>query len=187
MGSVGFWRVEGSERVFVPLLRGATGDLSTTLALALCAVIGLQVYGIRFLGLAGYGSRFVAVTKFVEFFRAIAHGQKAKVSLLFRGFLDVFIGVLDIFEEFTKIFSFSFRLFGNVFAGEVLLLVLAFLVPFLASLPFMLLEMFVGLIQAFIFATLTTAFLGKATTGHTSHASSSDHALPLPEGSTHSL
>jgi F-type H+-transporting ATPase subunit a len=182
VGSIGFWSNEGSERVFRPLLRAATSDMSTTLALAICAVIGMQAYGIRFLGVTGYGSRFLAIDKFVEYFRATFRGQKASAKLLLRGFLDVFIGVLDIFEEFTKIFSFAFRLFGNVFAGEVLLLVLAFLVPYLASLPFMLLELFVGLIQAFIFATLTTAFLGKATTGHASHVPASEPTLALPEG-----
>ncbi len=182
VGSIGFWSNEGGERVFRPLLRAATSDMSTTLALAICAVIGMQAYGIRFLGVRGYGSRFLAIDKFVEFFRASARGQSASASLLLRGVLDVFIGVLELFEELTKIFSFAFRLFGNVFAGEVLLLVLAFLVPFLASLPFMLLEMFVGLIQAFIFATLTTAFLGKATTGHAPQAASNAASLASLEG-----
>lgn len=182
VGSIGLWSTHEGERVFRPLLRAATSDMSTTLALAICSVIGMQVYGVRYLGLTGYGGKFVAVDKFVEFFRASARGQKAGVGLLFRGALDVFVGVLDVFEEFTKIFSFAFRLFGNVFAGEVLLLVLAFLVPYLASLPFMLLELFVGLIQAFIFATLTTAFLGKATTGHAAHGPESESSLAPAEG-----
>jgi F-type H+-transporting ATPase subunit a len=127
------------------------------------------VYSIRFLGIKGYSLRFVAIGRFREYFYARAHGKKAQKSLLFHGFLDLFVGVLDIFEEITKVFSFSFRLFGNVFAGEVLLFVLAFLVPFVVSVPFMVLELFIGFIQAFIFATLTTAFLGKATTSEAAH------------------
>jgi len=167
VGSLGFWQVVEGKRIFTPLLRGATSDLSTTLALAICAVISFQVYGIRFLGVTEYGERFVAVGKFVEFFRARAKGKKSKKGLLLQGVLGLFVGILDVFEEFIKVFSFSFRLFGNVFAGEVLLLVMAFLVPFLAAIPFMALELFVGLIQAFIFAALVTAFLGSATTGET--------------------
>jgi len=186
VGSLGFWSSEGGSQVFTPLLRGATSDLSTTLALAVCAVISLQVYSIRFLGIKDYGLRFIAVGKFREYFHAKAAGEKAQKSLLFRGALDLFVGVLDIFEEITKVFSFSFRLFGNVFAGEVLLLVIAFLAPYLVSIPFMVLELFVGFIQALIFATLTTAFLGKATTSETPHTSPKHNAIVHPKKSAQS-
>lgn len=163
VGSVGFWEEVGGERVFVPLLRGSTTDLNTTIALAACSVVSSQVYGIRFLGLTGYGSRFVAIGKFVAFFRHLARGEGLRISLLLGGALDQFIGLLEVFEELTKILSFSFRLFGNIFGGEVLLVVMAFLVPYGASIPFMGLELFGGFIQALIFAVLTAAFLGRAT------------------------
>jgi len=68
--------------------------------------------------------------------------------------------------EFSKIMSFAFRLFGNIFAGEVLLAVIAFLVPLFASLPFLGLEIFVGLIQALVFSTLTLVFINIATVEH---------------------
>jgi len=165
-GSVGLWEEAEGGRVFVPLLRGSTTDLNTTIALAICSVISSQVYGIRFLGLYAYGSRFVPVGKFIAFFRTLANGGGVRVGLLLSGVLDLFIGLLEVFEELTKILSFSFRLFGNIFGGEVLLVVMAFLAPYAASVPFMALEIFGGLIQAFIFAILTAAFIGRATTAH---------------------
>lgn len=165
-GSIGFWEVHEGQRAFVPLLRGATTDLNTTLALALCSVISAQVYGLRHLGVFEYGSRFVAVGKFAAFFGALVRGQRPRFSLFLRGILDLFLGVLEILGELTKVLSFSFRLFGNIFGGEVLLLVMAFLVPYVAAIPFIALELFGGLIQAFIFAVLTTVFLGRAITEH---------------------
>jgi len=77
---------------------------------------------------------------------------------------------LELVSEFVKIISFSFRLFGNVFAGEVLLTIVAFLVPYAVPLPFLFLEVFVGLIQAFIFSMLTLVFLGMSTVAHEEHA-----------------
>ena len=165
-GSIGIWSTGEGERVFTPLLRGSTTDLNTTLALALCGVISLQVYGARALGLGAYVKRFIAIDKLVAFARSIAKGDVADTRLLVGGLLDVFVGILEILEELTKILSFSFRLFGNMFGGEVLLTVMAFLVPYMASIPFFLLEMFGGFIQALIFATLTTAFLSRATARH---------------------
>lgn len=178
--SIGLWEEQGGERLFIPLLRGSTSDLNTTIALAVCSVLSYQVYGIRFLGWQDYGGRFLAIGKFVAFFRALIGGQKVKVSLLFGGVLDAFIGLLEIFDELTKILSFSFRLFGNIFGGEVLLLVMAFLAPYAASIPFLALELFSGFIQAFIFAVLTTAFLGRATTGHQRVESEEDREASQP-------
>jgi F-type H+-transporting ATPase subunit a len=164
-GSIGIWRDEEGQRVLVPLLRAATSDLNTTLALAICSVLSSQVYGIRYLGLVEYGSRFVAIKRIVQFFRELFTGKGVHVGLILGGILDMFVGILEIFEELTKVLSFSFRLFGNVFGAEVLLLVIAFLVPYVASLPFLVLELITGFIQAFIFAVLSTAFFGRATTG----------------------
>ncbi len=169
-GSIGLWREEDGRRVLIPLLRGATSDLNTTLALAICSVASSQVYGIRYLGLVEYGSRFVAIRRFVRFSKELSTGKGVHVGLLLGGLLDVFVGILEIFEELTKILSFSFRLFGNVFGGEVLLLVIAFLMPYVASLPFLVLELITGFIQAFIFAVLSTAFFGRATTGESSES-----------------
>jgi F-type H+-transporting ATPase subunit a len=73
-----------------------------------------------------------------------------------------FLGILELISEFSKIISFAFRLFGNIFAGEVLLTVMAFLMPFVVPLPFVTMELFVGLVQALIFSMLTTVFLNVA-------------------------
>lgn len=124
----------------VPILRGATADLNTTIALALISVILIQYFGIKYLGLMGY------IKKYINLSSPLA----------------LFTGLLEIVSEFSKIISFAFRLFGNIFAGEVLLAVIAFLIPVLASFPFLLLEIFVGFIQALVFSMLTAAFLNMA-------------------------
>ena len=164
--SIGLWEELEGERVFVPLLRGCTTDLNTTVALAVCSVISSQVYGVRSLGFLAYASRYVGIGKFIAFVRCLARKEKPRFRLLLDGILDMFIGLLKVFEELTKILSFSFRLFGNIFGGEVLLAVMAFLMPYVASIPFMALEIFGGAIQAFIFAVLSTAFFGQATSQH---------------------
>ena len=134
----------GEARVLVPFLRSAATDLNTTLGLAMISVVTIQVFGVRSLGFKGYASRFVNL----------------------RGPLDMFVGLLELISEFAKIISLSFRLFGNIFAGEVLLGVIGFLMPWVAIVPFMGLELFVGAMQAFIFAMLTLVFLVSATTSH---------------------
>jgi len=128
----------------VPLLRSPASDLNFTLALALIVITFVNVLGIAAVGL----------------------GSRLSVFFNFKGPIDFFIGILELISEFAKIISFSFRLFGNVFAGEVLLAIMAFLVPYLVPLPFMFLEIFVGFIQAFIFAMLTLVFVAMAVVSH---------------------
>jgi F-type H+-transporting ATPase subunit a len=128
----------------VPLLRSPASDLNFTLALALIVVTAVNVVGSAALGLKG----------------------RLSVFFNFKGPIDFFVGILELVSEFAKIISFSFRLFGNVFAGEVLLAIMAFLVPYFVPLPFMFLEIFVGFIQAFIFAMLTLVFVAMAVTEH---------------------
>ena len=126
----------------IPLFRSANSDLNTTFALALISVIAIQWYGIRTLGFSKHISKFFNFT----------HGP-----------IEFFVGILEFIAEFAKILSFAFRLFGNVFAGEVLLIIIMTLVPILAPFPFILLEFFVGFIQALVFAMLTLIFLKIAT------------------------
>lgn len=128
---------------FVPLFRGPTADLSITLSLALISVGLTQYIGLKNLGLS-------YISKFVNF----------------RSPIHFFIGILELIAEGAKILSFAFRLFGNIFAGEVLLAVMAFLVPILAPLPFIGLEVFVGLVQALVFSMLTLVFMNLATISH---------------------
>jgi F-type H+-transporting ATPase subunit a len=127
--------------IFVPYLRGATADLNTTFAIAITAVIAIQYYGIKSLGL-GYFKKFINLSNPIMFG----------------------VGLLEIISEFSRIISFAFRLFGNIFAGEVILTVIAFLIPLplLLPLPFIGLELFVGFIQALVFSMLTAVFLNVA-------------------------
>ncbi len=133
----------GGGEKFVPLFRGATADLNITLALALVSVALIQYVGMKNLGL-GYFKKFIDFSNPIKFF----------------------IGILESVAEFAKILSFAFRLFGNIFAGEVLLAVMAFLVPLAAPIPFIGLEIFVGIVQALVFSMLTLVFMNLATIHH---------------------
>jgi len=159
------WDAGAGHRVH--LLRSANTDLNTTLALAVSSVVMSQVYGFRVVGFPRYLLRFFNIGRYIAFFKGLAgRGPRQGVGSLLFGFIDLFIGALELFDEFTKVMSFGFRLFGNIFAGEVLLGVMVFLLPFVATLPFLGLELFVGFIQAFVFAVLSTAFIAQATTAH---------------------
>ena len=107
---------------------------------------------------------------FGMFFRSVGQifrGRlKAGLTGLFSGFIDIFVGVLETLSEFIRIISFTFRLFGNMTAGEILLLIAAFLIPWVFALPFYGLELLVGFVQALIFGGLTLVFLTLATTHH---------------------
>jgi len=104
----------------------------------------------------------------VNLFAIFALGPKVHISKFFnfKSPIGFFVGILELISEFAKIVSFSFRLYGNVFAGEVLLVIVAFLIPYVAPLPFLFLEVFVGFIQAFVFAMLTLVFVAVATVEH---------------------
>ncbi len=148
--------------VVVPFVRTASTDLNFTLSLALISVVMTQVYGVQALGGREYFSRFFNIRGF-------------KRSLLF-GPLDFVVSILEGVSEFTKIISFTFRLFGNIFAGTVLIFVFSWLIPAIVPVFVYLLEVFVGLIQAFVFMMLTVVFINQATTGHGGEAHEETHA-----------
>ena len=131
----------------LPILRGANTDLNTTLAIALIAMIAVQFWGVSTLGIKKYGSKFINFSSPVMFF----------------------VGILELVAELARVISFTFRLFGNMFAGEVLLVAMMFLLPFIGIIPFMGLELFVGVIQAFIFSMLTLIFGVTAISDHSEH------------------
>jgi F-type H+-transporting ATPase subunit a len=164
-GSIGLIVEHHGETEFVPILRPANTDLNTTLALALFSVIATQIYGIKVHGFFSYAGRFIRVGGFVDSFKSLVglRPRKKLFNTLLNGVIDAFIGALEMLDELTKLLSFSFRLFGNIFAGEVLLIVISMLLPFVAPLPFLALEIFVGYIQALIFSTLTLVFVRHAT------------------------
>ena len=168
----------------VPLLRGAATDLNATAALAVWSVLGSQYYCIKARGTAAYLTRYFAVTQWIAFGRRLLRGDGPAFGLLAHGALDTFVGLLAIFEELTKVVSFTFRLFGNMFGGEVLLAVMAFLMPYVASVPFLTLELFTGFIQAFIFAVLSTAFYARAVSGHRPERSEQEEQAHAPPQAT---
>ena len=131
----------------VPLFRSPAADLNFTLAFALISVIVTNIIGMASVGV------FAHLGKFFNF----------------KGPIDFFIGILELISELAKIISLSFRLFGNVFAGEVLLTIIFFLAPYFIPLPFLFLEIFVGMIQAFIFAMITLVSIALHTTSHDEH------------------
>lgn len=154
LGIVGVKEVHEGKEVIVPFIRSAAADLNVTMSLALIAVIFTQVVGISALGVKKYSSKFL-VSPFKK-----PYG------------IGTFVGLLELVSEFSKVISFTFRLFGNIFAGEVLLLVFLFLTPNFFNplpLPFLFLELFVGFIQALVFAMLTVSFLKAATVYHDEH------------------
>ena len=142
--------------ILIPYLRGASTDLNTTLAIAIVAMFTVQIWGFRALGVRGYGGKFLVNPK--------------------KGPIAMFVGILEGFGEITRTISFAFRLFGNMFAGEILLIAMAFLLPLVGIIPFMGLELFVGVIQAYIFAMLTLVFGVMAVASHGDHDShAEDH------------
>ncbi len=141
------------------LLRPAGTDLNMPLALALVSFVFVEYWGIRTLGWRYFG----------KFFRFGALLRARGLGGLFQGFIDIFVGLLELLSEFVRVVSFTFRLFGNMTAGEILLLVTAFLIPFVFSLPFYGLEILVGFIQALIFAGLTLVFVTIAVMPHEGH------------------
>jgi F-type H+-transporting ATPase subunit a len=155
--------------VIVPFFRSPSTDLNNNFALALISVAMTQVFGVMALGV-GYFTKFFNFKGMVRAFGPNEHGERrgcaGMLGAFMFGAIDFFVGVLELISEFAKIISFSFRLFGNIFAGEVMLLVLASLLPLILTIPFLGLEVFVGLIQAFIFYILTLAFFAIATISH---------------------
>ena len=160
LGSVGteingsnYKQVTGNNQhagLLVPFLRSANTDVNTTLALALVAMFAVHWWGFSTLGFLSHMGKFINIRT---------------------GFMGMFVGILEGISEIARLISFTFRLFGNIFAGEVLLIAIAFLVPLIGLVPFLGLELFVGLIQAFIFSMLTLVFAATATSSH----SEADH------------
>lgn len=155
-GSIGRWLMVHGEEELVPLFRPANSDLNMTLAMAVFAVAASHIIGIITIGFFRYSNKFIKLADIFKSFR------KGGMSIMV-AFIEFGVGLIEIFSEVAKMVSLSLRLFGNVFAGEVLLTVLAGLVAYVVPLPFMLLEILVGLIQAVVFSMLTLVYLTMAT------------------------
>lgn len=158
-GTIGIYGEMHGHTELIPLLRPATADLNMTLALAAFSVIVVQLAGVQGIGFMNYVSKFVNVR---GIFRAIPKGPVAIGVAI----IEFFVGLLEIVGEVARIASLSLRLFGNVFAGEILIGVMLSLLSFVVPVPFMFLEILVGIIQASVFALLVLVFLTVATMEH---------------------
>lgn len=147
VGSLGLWSIHDGRALFVPLFRAPAADLNFTIILGIVSVFSVQFLGVL----------------------AVGFGRHFNKYFTLKNPLLTFVGLLEFIAEFVKIISFSFRLFGNVFAGEVLLIIIGFLVPYIIPLPFLFLEVFVGFIQALIFSMLTLVFVAMAVREDTVH------------------
>ena len=142
IGSIGFFPTAGGHQEFMPLFRSVNTDLNVTLALAIISFLVIEISGIVVIGFLKYFKKFVNL----------------------KSVLGFFIGIIELISEIARLISFSFRLFGNIFAGEVLILVVIAFVPVLLPVPLMLFEVFIGFIQAAIFSLLTLFFIKIAVT-----------------------
>ncbi len=155
-GTIGITEHDGT---FVPLFRAANTDINLSLSIALISFLSVEYWGLRALGFFRYLNSFFNFGQLRDGFINLFKGKiRPAISGILFGFINLFIGGLEILSHFIRIISFTFRLFGNMTAGEILLLVVSFLIPLVASIPFYGLELLVGALQALIFAGLTLVF-----------------------------
>ncbi|HMQ52768.1 MAG TPA: F0F1 ATP synthase subunit A [Anaerolineae bacterium] len=147
----------------VPFFRAPAADLNFTLSLALITQIAAQFFGISALGVGGYLSKFF-ITEGIT--KAKSAGEFAM------GVIEFLVGLIELLSEFVKVVAYTFRLFGNIFAGEVMLVVIMFLVPLVVVMPLIGFEIFVNFIQAFVFFILSVAFYTIAVKPHGGHEES---------------
>jgi F-type H+-transporting ATPase subunit a len=165
VGGFGIVENTGEGLSFIPFLRSGTADINTTIALAVMAVLGANVFGVFSIGLWKTFNKYVNLKVLGGIFTKIRH----EPTIIIVAPITFFVGLIEIVGEFAKIASLSFRLFGNVFAGEVLLVSMAALVAYVIPIPFLFLELLVGVIQALIFSILLVVYFTIASTDHDEH------------------
>jgi F-type H+-transporting ATPase subunit a len=159
--------VTGADGEHIPLLRAANTDLNVPLALALFAWISIETFGIRANRLVPYIKKFINTRRLGMGFSNLFHGKvKSALGDFTFGVIDLFVGLLELLSEFIRLISFTFRLFGNMTAGEVLILVVGFLAPLVLGSVIYGLELFFGLLQALIFGGLTLVWMNMAIEKH---------------------
>lgn len=162
----GFGIIEMTEhgKMFIPLIRSGTADINGTLPLAIMSVIGANLFGIISIGLWKTINKYINLKALGSMFTKV----KKDPTIIMTAPIMFAVGFLELISEFAKVASLSFRLFGNVFAGEVLLASMGAILAYALPTPFMLLEVLVGVIQAFIFAILTLVYYTVASSDHDS-------------------
>lgn len=165
LGSIGMVVKEGTTSLFVPFLRSGTADINTTLALSIMIVLGSNFFGIVAIGVWKTFNKYVNI----KALWSIVPKVRKDPTILLVAPITFFVGLLELIGEIAKVASLSFRLFGNVFAGEVLLASMAAIFAYIVPGPFLFLEVFVGLIQALIFALLSAVYFTIASQDHSEH------------------
>jgi F-type H+-transporting ATPase subunit a len=151
--------VAGQEGEFVPLFRSANTDINVPLSIAVMSFIFVEFWGMKSLGAFRYLGEFFNFGQIGRGVKELFTGKiRPAITNIAFGFINLFVGLLEVFSHLIRIVSFTFRLFGNMTAGEILLLISAFLIPFIFTIPFYGLELLIGFIQALIFAGLTLVF-----------------------------
>jgi F-type H+-transporting ATPase subunit a len=151
--------VTGQEGTAVPLFRSANTDINVPLSIAVMSFIFIEFWGMKSLGASRYLGEFFNVGQIGRGVKELFRGKiRPAITNIAFGFINLFVGLLEVFSHLIRIVSFTFRLFGNMTAGEILLLISAFLIPFIFTIPFYGLELLIGFIQALIFAGLTLVF-----------------------------
>jgi len=147
------------EHEFVAIFRAANTDVNVPLSIALMSFFFVESWGMRAIGVSHYLGEFFNVRQFLQGLKELFTGKikTGPMNIVF-GFISLFVGILEIFSHFTRMLSFTFRLFGNMTAGEILILVSCFLIPLVFTIPFYGLELLIGMIQALIFSGLTLVF-----------------------------
>ena len=160
----GFGIIEQGEhgQAFIPYLRGGTADINTTVALAVMAVIGANIFGVFSIGIWKTFNKYVNISALAQIFRDF----RKNPTIIIVAPITFFVGLIEIVGEFAKVASLSFRLFGNVFAGEVLLASMAAIMAYAVPIPFLFLEIIVGVIQALIFSILLVVYFTISASDH---------------------
>ena len=179
----GFGLIERGEHglAFIPFLRGGTADINTSIALAVMAVVGANIFGIVSVGLWKTFNKYVNLKALGGIFTKV----RKDPTVIIVAPITFFVGLIEIIGEFAKMASLSFRLFGNVFAGEVLLVSMAALVAYIVPIPFLFLELLVGVIQALIFSILLVVYFTISASHHDEEYEPARHADASHAGGEH--
>jgi F-type H+-transporting ATPase subunit a len=166
-GTIGIHHSAHGHEEFIALFRSANTDVNVPLSIALMSFFFVESWGMRAVGVVRYLSEFINIRQFLQGLKELFTGKikTGPMNIVF-GFISLFVGVLEIFSHLTRMLSFTFRLFGNMTAGEILILVSCFLIPLVFTIPFYGLELLIGMIQALIFSGLTLVFGTIAVSPH---------------------
>jgi len=166
-GTIGLKHGSHGHEELIAIFRAANTDVNVPLSIAIMSFIFVECWGMRALGVLHYVKEFINFGQLGQGMRQLLTGKigQGVMDIVF-GFINLFVGVLEIFSHLTRMLSFTFRLFGNMTAGEILILVSCFLVPLVFTIPFYGLELLIGMIQALIFSGLTLVFGTIAVSPH---------------------